>query len=146
MKHQKESILKYISIIQRNTQKYYDIRLQEDHIGSGQQFFILRIAENEGLTMYELSKLGQFDKGTTSKAVQKLEEEGYVSVKIDEKDKRIRRIYTTEKAQKLIHKIYHIRDSWVHDITASFSEEERKKFFEQLVSVAAASCVTLESL
>ena len=96
--------------------------------------------------MYELSKLGQFDKGTTSKAVQKLEEEGYVSVKIDEKDKRIRRIYTTEKAQKLIHKIYHIRDTWIHDITASFSEKERKKFFEQLVSVAAASCDTLESL
>lgn len=66
------TFLKYISIIQRNTGRYFDISLEPDHIGSGQQFFLLRIAENEGLTMLDLAQTGSYDKGTVTRAVQKL--------------------------------------------------------------------------
>ena len=72
MRRQSVTFLKYISMIQRNTGRYFDLCLGADQIGSGQQFFLLRIAENEGITMYDLAQLGQFDKGTVTKAVQKL--------------------------------------------------------------------------
>ena len=51
MERQSITFLKYISIIQRNTGRYFDLSLEADQIGSGQQFFLLRIAENEGITM-----------------------------------------------------------------------------------------------
>ena len=82
------TVLKYISIIQRNTQKFFDLNLCGDQIGSGQQFFILRIAENEGMMMHELAQTGNFDKGTVTKAVKKLWEEGYIRIEADEKDGR----------------------------------------------------------
>ena len=50
MRRQSVTFLKYISMIQRNTGRYFDLCLGADQIGSGQQFFLLRIAENEGIT------------------------------------------------------------------------------------------------
>ena len=76
-------LLKFISIIQRNTRRYFDLMLEGDGIGSGQQFFLLWIYENSGITMHELSRSGSFDKATATKAVQKLAEEGYVTVTVD---------------------------------------------------------------
>ena len=87
------TILKFISILQRNTNRYFDLMLDEYGIGSGQQFFLLRIYENQDITMLDLSRLGSFDKGTVTKAVQKLTEEGYVTVTTDQNDKRVRHLH-----------------------------------------------------
>ena len=64
MEHQAITILRYISLLQRNTRRYFDLMLEQDQIGSGQQFFLLRIFENDGISMQDLARLGSFDKGT----------------------------------------------------------------------------------
>ena len=51
MKHQTATFLKSISLIQRNTNRYFDTMLEEFQIGSGQQFFLLRIFEHDGITL-----------------------------------------------------------------------------------------------
>ena len=112
MERQSITFLKYISIIQRNTGRYFDLSLEADQIGSGQQFFLLRIAENEGITMYDLARIGSFDKGTVTKAVQKMVQQGYVRIEVDEYDKRVRHLYITEQARDLIERVYDLRDSW----------------------------------
>ena len=63
---------KYISILYRQGNRFYDRELAKYNIGYGQQFYLPRIYENQGLSMYELARLGHFDKGTVTKAVQKL--------------------------------------------------------------------------
>lgn len=110
MERQSITFLKYISIIQRNTGRYFDLSLEADQIGSGQQFFLLRIAENEGITMYDLARIGSFDKGTVTKAVQKMVQQGYVRIEVDEYDKRVRHLYITEQARGLIERVYDLRD------------------------------------
>ena len=79
MRQPKPTFLKFISVIQRNTQKYFDSILEDYHIGGGQQFFLVHIYENNGITMYDLAKLGQFDKATVTKAVRKA---GYRDCKV----------------------------------------------------------------
>ena len=39
MEHQAITILRYISLLQRNTRRYFDLMLEQDQIGSGQQVF-----------------------------------------------------------------------------------------------------------
>ena len=78
---------KYISILYRQGNRFYDRELAKYNIGYGQQFYLPRIYENQGLSMYELARLGHFDKGTVTKAVQKLEEQGYLRIETDERDK-----------------------------------------------------------
>ena len=49
---------KFTSIIYRLGNRYYDRELARYQIGCGQQFFLLRIHENEGISMYDLAQTG----------------------------------------------------------------------------------------
>lgn len=146
MERQSITFLKYISIIQRNTGRYFDLSLEADQIGSGQQFFLLRIAENEGITMYDLARIGSFDKGTVTKAVQKMVQQGYVRIEVDEYDKRVRHLYITAQARGLIERVYDLRDSWNMQITEGFTPEEREQVLHLLERMAKGSCDSLSKL
>ncbi len=98
-----------LSILYRNTQKFFDHVLVPYDIGSGQLIFLLCINENEGMTMQEVTKMSEVDKGTTTKSIQRLIDQGYVQVKVDEKDHRVRRLYTTKKAADIMNAIYEYR-------------------------------------
>ncbi|WP_040195488.1 MarR family winged helix-turn-helix transcriptional regulator [Candidatus Soleaferrea massiliensis] len=117
-------LTKHTSIIYRQGNRFYDRELSRYNIGCGQQFFLLRIYENEGISMVDLAQLGFYDKGTVTKAVQKLEEQGYIAIKSDPLDKRIRRVYTTREAQPIIEGIYDARRRWNEVLTAGMTDEE----------------------
>lgn len=139
MEQPKYTFLKFISIIHRNTLRYYDSILEEYHIGGGQQFFLIHISENEGITMYDLAKMGNFDKGTVTKAVRKLEEQEYVRVQTDEADRRIRHLFTTEKAGPIIQKIYQVRRIWKDALIEDIPVTE-EVLYDILQNMAKRSC------
>ena len=146
MEHQAITILRYISLLQRNTRRYFDFMLEQDQIGSGQQFFLLRIFENDGISMQDLARLGSFDKGTVTRAVQKLVSEGYVRTEADPQDKRVRHIYLTERARPLIDQVYQIRDYWTEALTRGLRDEEKQRLLGALRDMAERSSATLEAL
>ena len=101
-----------LSILFRNSQKYFDRLLAKFDIGAGQLIYIIAINENEGVTMQEVSRLLEMDKGTTTKSIQRLIEQGYVEIRIDEKDRRIKHLYMTEKSAQVINEIYGYRNDF----------------------------------
>jgi len=116
------------SILYRCTQKFYDRELSEYQIGAGQIQFLILIYENEGISMQQLAKKGAFDKGTITKGIQKLEEAGYITIKMSEEDKRIKSLYTTDHAKSIISKIYEIRRQWWEHVTQGLSTDEIDMF------------------
>lgn len=146
MEHHAITILRYISLLQRNTRRYFDLMLEQDQIGSGQQFFLLRIFENDGISMQDLARLGSFDKGTVTRAVQKLVIEGYVRTEADPQDKRVRHIYLTERARPLIDHVYQIHDYWTEALTRGLREEEKQRLLGALRDMAERSSAMLEAL
>ena len=146
MEHQAITILRYISLLQRNTRRYFDLMLEQDQIGSGQQFFLLRIFENDGISMQDLARLGSFDKGTVTRAVQKLVIAGYVRTEADPQDQRVRHIYLTERARPLIDHVYQIRDYWTEALTRGLREEEKQRLLGALRDMAERSSAMLEAL
>ena len=72
--------------------------LRELSLQKGQFIFLTRICENKGINFIELSKILTVDKSTTTKAVKKLIEAGYINKEQDEKDKREYKLYPTKKA------------------------------------------------
>lgn len=145
VKHYPATFLKYISILQRNTSRYFDMVLEPFGIGSGQQFFLRQIYENEGISMYDLAKIGCFDKGTVTKAVQKLEELGYVKILADEKDRRIKRLHITSAAQQVLEKVYQKRDLWKNSLTENIPPEKEKELEQLLEKMAQISCQELSA-
>lgn len=139
MKSKSSSFLKYISIIKRNTNKYFDTKLSKYNIGGGQQFFLVRVYENPNITMYDLARLGQFDKATVTKAVHKLINEGYLSQETDEKDKRLKRLNITDKAMPVLEYIYEIKQQWLKNLTEGISQAEAEVLYKQLEMIASNS-------
>lgn len=121
---QQRFFTKYTSIIYRLTNRYYDQALAAYAVGAGQQFFLLRIYENPGISMWDLARLGCFDKGTVTRGIQKLEEQGYITSESDVQDKRIRRLFVTENARPLLEQAYQHKRRWVEILTRGFSQEE----------------------
>lgn len=119
-------ISKYASIMYRCGQIFYDDALAPYHIGCGQQFFLLRINCTPGISQYELAVEGYYDKGTTARAVKKLEELEYIYRCIDEKDHRITRLYVSEKGKPLINIIEQMLQEWRDALMQGFQEDEKE--------------------
>ncbi|MGN1389994.1 MAG: anaerobic ribonucleoside-triphosphate reductase activating protein [Bulleidia sp.] len=101
-----------LSVLYRNTMKFFDKALAKYEIGSGQLMFLFFINENEGITMQEVSRIGEVDKGTTTKSIQKLIEQDYVQVRTDENDRRVKRLYTTQRAAEIMNELYDLRNEY----------------------------------
>lgn len=110
--HDNNDLLMDISILYRNTQKYFDRALEPFKLTYGQLPVLLFIYEHEGTTMQNIVENGQYDKGTVTKNVQKLENLGYIKIEPSKQDKRQKLLYPTKKSASVIAKIYQIRQDW----------------------------------
>lgn len=94
----KNETLREVGAIARAIQSVNDIRFKKLSLQRGQFIFLTRIHEYPGINMVELSNMLRVDKATTTKAIQKLLEEGYVLRKRDDEDKRMWHLFPSEKA------------------------------------------------
>ncbi len=134
----KSAFLLNLSVLYRNTQKYFDKVLVPYEIGSGQLIFLLCINENEGLTMQELTNMTEVDKGTTTKSVQRLIDQGYIRAVQDEADRRVKRLYTTAKAASIMNTIYDCRT----EMRSALAKDMDFRSFESMLAQAADNART----
>lgn len=126
----RESFGKYIAAIYRHQQILISHYLKPYGIGSGQYIFLINIDQHEGITQKELSKLIRIDKTTTTKALKKLEEEGYIYKVQDSEDKRYYRLYMTQKGKDFIPILKDI----LYNMTEKISAEMEVKEYEKMIS------------
>lgn len=127
---------RHASILYRQANRFYDRALAPYGIGCGQQFFLLRIFEHQGINVLDLARLGQFDKGTATRAVQKLEEEGYIRSEPDPQDWRMRRLYTTPAAEPIVQEVFAARERWNQILTRGIRQEEIEQADKLLAHMA----------
>lgn len=128
----KDCVGKYISMLYRGSNCYINKKLSKYAIGSGQYIFLLYLFKNDGANQEEICNALDIDKGTTARAIQKLEKEGYINRRISEKDKRINYIFITEKALNIKSIIIKTLNSWEQIIYDNFKEEEKDMLLELL--------------
>lgn len=124
MSDSKESIGRWISLIYRYGQTYIGKQLQSYSISKGQCIFLIALYKKDGISQEEISEHLKIDKGTTAKAIRKLEKEGYVIRKIDSCDKRAYKVYLAEKALEIKPIIYEAVHNWKNILTLGFTQEE----------------------
>jgi DNA-binding MarR family transcriptional regulator len=90
-----------ISFTYRSVQKHFARELAKYHIGWGHFAILMSLYDQEGRSQDSLAQSKGFDKTMIAKSILRLEEEGIVYRKIDREDKRIKRLYLTEKGKKL---------------------------------------------
>lgn len=118
------------SILYRSSQKHFDKVFSKYNLGYASALFLTQIYENEGISMNELAMSGDFDKGTITKSIQKLQELGYVTVETSKEDKRQKKLYTTEAAQKILPDIYAKKQTWWDHLLSEINDEELSMYLQ----------------
>lgn len=96
-----ENIGKYISQLHRKGNVFINRELSKYDLSVGQFMFLLDLYMKDGKNQEEISDNLKIDKGTTARAIKKLEEQGFVIRIKNENDKRSNKIYLTDKAKDI---------------------------------------------
>jgi len=94
-------------------------------IGSGQYVFLIHLYSNDGINQECISSNLNIDKGTTARALKRLEELGYIMRVVDEEDKRAYRVFLTDKAKYIEKEFFEILAEANRVLTKDFTEEEK---------------------
>lgn len=130
--YKKEFVGKSISYLYRYEQIYIVKKIEPYGIGSGQFPFLMRLYRKDGINQESLSDYLKIDKGTTTRAIQKLVDEGYVFRQRDEKDKRSYRVFLTEKGKKLEPDMRKIVSEWEDILFSGFDDNQRREIKNSL--------------
>lgn len=122
-------ILREVGTLSRSIQSISDIKFKEINLQRGQFVFLTRVCENPGINQIDLSSILKVDKATTTKAIQKLIAEGYISKERDMKDKRMWRIYPTDKAKGVYPFIIEEENRNITSCFSAFTENEKQLAF-----------------
>ena len=117
-------LIKLLGIIERcnvqfRTKKFKDLEINGCH---NPYFFVLN--KKEGLTQDKLAKDLHLNKSNVTRAIQSLNEKGYVNVKNDENDKRKKRVYLTEQAKLMGAKYQQKEIEFLKHLYEGVSDEE----------------------
>ena len=130
-----ESVGRLSAQIHRISRSYINKRMSDYGIGSGQFHFLMRLYRHDGLCLKELVSALHLDKGTATRAVHKLEANGFVVSRENIHDRRSRNVYLTEKARKLKPDIESIFSDWNEILLRGFHSEEKTALYDYLERV-----------
>ncbi len=115
---------RYISQLYRKGSTFINKGVSKYGIGSGQFMFLLELYIKDGKNQEEIAEALKMDKGTTARALKKLEEEGFVTRIKDVNDKRANKIYLNNKAKEVEDGVLDILIDWNKQITKTLTKDE----------------------
>jgi len=126
MKKLKYKVLRYTGTLSRAINSKADVVYKQFNLQKGQYMFLTRVCENPGINFINLSNMLKVDKTTTTKAVKKLIDIGYLEKQNDEIDKRKFKLMPTEKALKIYEFIIAEEKKQLEISFRDFTEEEKE--------------------
>ncbi|MEW9122735.1 MAG: MarR family winged helix-turn-helix transcriptional regulator [Thermotaleaceae bacterium] len=118
-----KAIGRFVSILYRQSQVYFNHALKEFDITSAEYALLLYLYKKDEISQEDLSAYLYIDKAAIARAVKSLEQKGYVTRYKDEADKRFNRVCLSDKAKGLENEIKEKVWSWSEFLTEDLDEE-----------------------
>lgn len=125
-----DCIGKYLSIAKRAHTMLLQKKLKSFDIGVAELLLLIALYKKDKRCQKELCNLYKLNKAAVGRALNKLEDNNFITKKIDENDKRKRIIYLTDKAQKNKQKFKKILKSTEDIVRQGLSDGEIKEFLK----------------
>ncbi|MFB3162463.1 MarR family winged helix-turn-helix transcriptional regulator [Neobacillus sp. 179-J 1A1 HS] len=130
-----KEILREIGMIARALDSISNIEFKEFELTKGQYLYLVRICENPGIIQEKVAELIKVDRTTAARAIQKLEMNGFIEKKDDQHNKKIKKLFPTEKGKNVYPFIKSENDYSNSVALEGFSEEEVDTIFNLLQRV-----------
>lgn len=121
----KNNILRKVGTLVRSIHSASDIKYKELNLQKGQFAFLTRICETPNINLMELSNILTVDKSTTTKAIKKMVEAGYIEKTQDLNDKREFKLTPTKKGLEIYNFIIEEENRSIDICLEGFTDEEK---------------------
>lgn len=111
----------------RRTDSIFRKRCKDPFVSKGLANYIFVICDNEGIIADEISNFLSVDKGTTARALAKLEQHQYIRRVQDREDKRKFKIFSLEKSRILYKDLLETSYSIGEEVLNVLSESEKEQ-------------------
>ncbi|AND38295.1 MULTISPECIES: MarR family winged helix-turn-helix transcriptional regulator [Cytobacillus] len=122
-------------MIARALDSISNIEFKELDLTKGQYLYLVRICENPGIIQEKLAEMIKVDRTTAARAIKKLEMNGFIEKKDDEQNKKIRKLFPTEKGKKVFPLIKREHEYSNAICLEGLSEKEAETIFKLLQRV-----------
>lgn len=124
-----KEILREIGMIARALDSISNIEFKEYDLTKGQYLYIVRIYENQGIIQEKLAEMIKVNRTTAARAIKKLEINGFIEKKEDKHNKKIKKLFLTEKGKNVYPFIKRENDYSNTVALEGFSESEEETIF-----------------
>lgn len=130
-----KEILREIGTIARALDSISNIEFKECDLTKGQYLYLVRICENPGIIQEKLAWMIKVDRTTAARAIKKLEKNGFIEKKDDEYNKKIKKLFPTEKGKSVYPFIKRENNHSNMVALNNFTEMEMENLFNYLQRV-----------
>ena len=130
------TIGKNLSIIYRQFTVFLNRELADSELTATELMYIGSLYDQDGVTQDDLAREFCIDKAATARTIQTLEGKGLLLRKVDENDRRAKRICLTPKVEKYKTTIETVQKKWMDLCGADISKEEIAAFEKMLSKFA----------
>ncbi|MDT9025734.1 MULTISPECIES: MarR family winged helix-turn-helix transcriptional regulator [Rossellomorea] len=132
-----KGILREIGMIARALDSISNIEFKEYDLTKGQYLYLVRICENPGIIQEKVAEMIKVDRTTASRAIKKLEINGFIEKKEDNQNKKIKKLFPTEKGETVYPFIKRENDHSDLMALEGFSDSEEEMILNLLQRVRA---------
>lgn len=128
---------RHFALLHRQMMKQLDRQLAPLELGPGRYLYLFALYIRDGRRQQELADLVGTDKAATTRALVRLEKNGYIKRVPDPDDGRATRVQLTDKGRKLRPTLEAAAQTSMEVITAGLEGEERQQLKNLLAKMAA---------
>ncbi|MGE7826817.1 MarR family winged helix-turn-helix transcriptional regulator [Paenibacillus sp. NPDC093718] len=130
-----KGILREIGMIARALDSISNIEFKEYDLTKGQYLYLVRVCENPGIIQEKLAEMIKVNRTTAARAIKKLELHGFIEKKEDQHNRKIKKLFPTEKGKHVYPFIKREHDYSNTVALEGFSESEVEVMFNLLQRV-----------
>ena len=132
-----KEILREIGKIYRCLDSISNIEFKQFDLAKGQYAYLVRICENPGIIQERIAEMLKVDRATASRAIQKLEQFGFISKENDPGNKKVLLLFPTKKGKE-VYEILREEENYTNKIALqNISVEEQKTLLRLLENMRA---------
>ena len=118
--------------ITRNVNTFIGSQIAKYGINEGQYEYFMHIYASPGINQLELAKLKNVGKGSVTKALKILEEDGFIKRVIDEKDRRNILCYISENGKEIVQDLIYVTMKSEEILFKGMGTEDKELFYTYL--------------
>jgi DNA-binding MarR family transcriptional regulator len=127
---------RHLALLHRHMLKQLEQELAPLHLGPGRYLYLFSLYIRDGRKQQELADLVGVDKAAATRALSRLERNGYIRRQKDERDGRAIRVYLTPMGRKLRPRLEAAAAAAVESMTRTLEAGEREELRRLLAKMA----------